>query len=131
MSKQSKRDAKSLFRNCLVNGQLDETRARQTVDEVLKVKPRGHGRILETFTRLIKLYYASRTAKVESAIALTPELQNSYKDSLTKKYGQGLSFIFQENPALLGGVRVQVGSDVYDGTIRAKLNELNESFKAA
>jgi F-type H+-transporting ATPase subunit delta len=131
MSKQAKRDAKSLFRTCQVNGILDENRVRQIVDEVLKVKPRGFTAILAHFQRLIKLDEARRTAKIESATALTPELQNSYKTSLTQKYGQGLFFVFQENPSLLGGVRVQVGSDVYDGTIRAKLNELNESFKAA
>jgi F-type H+-transporting ATPase subunit delta len=131
MSKQAKRDAKSLFQNCHVNGVLDEKRALQTVEEVLKLKPRGYNAILEHFQRLIKLDEARRTARIESATALTPELQNSYKESLTKRYGQGLYFIFQETPTLLGGVRVQVGSDVYDGTIRAKLNELNESFKTA
>jgi F0F1-type ATP synthase delta subunit len=31
---------------------------------------------------------------------------------------------FTENPTLLGGVRIQVGSDVYDGSIRARLNAL-------
>lgn len=131
MSKQAKRDAKSLFQNCRVNGVLDSKRALQTVDEVLKQKPRGFEAILTHFQRLIKLDEARRTARIESAVPLTPELQNSYKETLTKKYGQGLFFIFQENPGVLGGVRVQVGSDVYDGTIRAKLNELNESFKAA
>ncbi|MBA4148426.1 MAG: F0F1 ATP synthase subunit delta [Verrucomicrobia bacterium] len=131
MSKQAKRDAKSLFRNCQINGILDEKRVLQTVDEVLKRKPRGFGAILSHFQRLIKLDEAARTAKIESATALTPDLQNNYKEILTKRYGQGLYFIFQENPGLLGGVRVQVGSDVFDGTVRARLNELNESFKAA
>jgi F0F1-type ATP synthase delta subunit len=29
---------------------------------------------------------------------------------------------------LIGGLRVQVGSDVYDGSIRARLSELSEAF---
>jgi F-type H+-transporting ATPase subunit delta len=131
ITKQARRDAKSLFQTCQVNGLLDEARARQAVDEVIKVKPRGYQAILAHFQRLLKLDEDRRTARVESATALTPDLQNSLKASLEKRYGQGLRFIFQENAALLGGLRVQVGSDVFDGSVRAKLSELNESFKAA
>ena len=131
ITKQARRDAKALFRTCQVNGILDEARARQVVDEVLKIKPRGFAAVLSHFQRLLKLDQDRRTAKIESATALSPELQNSYKASLEKKYGRGLIYLFQENPSLLGGVRVQVGSDVFDGSVRAKLNQLNESFKAA
>jgi F-type H+-transporting ATPase subunit delta len=35
---------------------------------------------------------------------------------------------FGQNPALIGGLRVKVGSDVYDGSVRAKLERLAESF---
>jgi F-type H+-transporting ATPase subunit delta len=131
ISKQARRDAKALFQSCEVNGLPDENRVRQAVDEVLKAKPRGYVAILSHFQRLLKLNEARRTAKIESAVALAPDLQGVFKSNLEKRYGQGLIFIFQENPSLLGGVRVQVGSDVYDGSVRAKLNELNDSFKAA
>ena len=131
ISKQARRDAKALFQAAQVNGLLDENRARQVVDEVLKNKPRNYVGILSHFQRLIKLDQDRRTARIESAAPLSPELQNSYKTSLEKRYGHGLFFIFQENPSLLGGVRVQVGSDVYDGSVRAKLNDINETFKAA
>ena len=35
---------------------------------------------------------------------------------------------FDQNPALIGGLRVKVGSDVYDGSIQARLKALAESF---
>jgi F-type H+-transporting ATPase subunit delta len=38
-----------------------------------------------------------------------------------------LNFIFAQNPALLGGIRVQVGGDVYDGSVQARLAALRES----
>ena len=41
ISKQTKREAKQLFRCCFVNGLLDENRARQAVRRVVEVKPRG------------------------------------------------------------------------------------------
>ena len=128
ISKQNRRDAKELFRACAVNGLLDENRVRQIVDEVLKAKPRGYIAVLEYFQRLIKLDQAQRAAKIESAVALSPELENVFKANLEKRYGKGLTFTFVQNPALLGGVRVQVGSDVFDGSVAARLTALQGTF---
>jgi F-type H+-transporting ATPase subunit delta len=128
ISKQARRDAKELFRSCLNNGRLDEGRVRQAVQAVVAGKPRGYVAILSQLQRLVKLEIDRCTAKVESATALTPELQNSVKVDLDRKYGAGLNITFSENPSLLGGLRVQVGSDVYDGSVRARLEALRESF---
>ncbi|MGI8967340.1 MAG: F0F1 ATP synthase subunit delta, partial [Limisphaerales bacterium] len=116
------------FRSCLVNGVLDENRARQIVDAVIFQKPRGFVAILSQMQRLIKFEQARRNAKVESATALTPEFQTELKNNLAKIYGQGLNIAFTQNPSLLGGLRIQVGSDVYDGSVQARLAGLEESF---
>ncbi len=131
ISKQARRYAKDLFRAAQRDGVLDENRARKVVDEVLSKKPRGYAAILSHFQRLLKLDEARRTAKVESATTLTPEMQTKIKMTLESRYGKGLQLSFAENPSLIGGTRVQVGSDVYDGSVRARLDELNESFKSA
>ncbi len=131
VTKQSRRDAKALFRACQVNGVLDENRVRQAVDEVLEKKPRGFAGTLSHFVRLVRLEQARRTARIESSVPLSPELQSGLKAALEKRYGQGLHFVFGENPDLIGGVRVQIGSDVYDGSIRARLDGIYEDFKAA
>jgi F-type H+-transporting ATPase subunit delta len=128
ISKQAKRDAKELFRGMIVNGQLDETRAKALVGHVLTMKPRGYVAVLEHFQRLLKLEVARRTAKVESATALTPELKASVQANLAKRYGNGLRLEFVETPSLLGGLRIKVGSDVYDGSVRGRLAALQESF---
>ena len=128
ISKQARRDAKELFRSCVNNGQLDEGRVRQAVQAVVAGKPRGYVAILSQLQRLVKLEIDRRTAKVESAAALSPDQQTSVKVDLDRKYGAGLDITFSENPALLGGLRVQVGSDVYDGSVLARLEALRESF---
>ena len=128
ISKQSRRDAKQLFRSCAANGLLDENRARQVVREVISKKPRGYVGILSHFQRLVKLDVERRTARVESATALAPDMQNDVTGRLGKIYGAGLNISFAQNPSLIGGLRVKVGSDVYDGSVRARLNELAESF---
>ena len=128
ISKQARRDAKQLFRSCLVNGLMEENRVRQTVQLVIAQKPRRYVAILSQFQRLVKLEMARRTAKVESATALSTALQESVKANLLRQYGSGLELSFSQNAALIGGMRVQVGSDVYDGSVQARLAELNESF---
>jgi F-type H+-transporting ATPase subunit delta len=128
ITKQARRDAKQLFRSCLVNGLLDENRARQAVSQVAAAKPRGYFAVLSHFQRLVKLEVDRRTAKVESATPLAPELQADVKDKLNRIYGQGLDISFAQNPALIGGLRVKVGSDVYDGSVQSRLERLAESF---
>lgn len=128
ITKQSRREAKELFKCCVVDGLLDENRARQAVDQVLQLKPRGYLEILSHFSRLVKLDVESRTATIESASELGSEVQAKVKDGLVKHYGKGLNISFARNPALIGGLRIKVGSDVYDGSVRARLNALQDSF---
>ena len=128
VSKQARREAKELFRDCIVTGVLDENRIRNVVSKVAQLKPRGYIGILSHFQRLVKLEVERRTAKVESAAPLSPEVQADVKNKLGKLYGQGLNISFAQNPSLLGGLRIKVGSDVYDGSVQARLENLVESF---
>jgi len=128
ISKQARREAKGLFRSCLINGLLDENRVRQAVRQTIAAKPRGYVAVLSQFQRLVKLELQRRTARVESAVGLAPELQAAVQASLTRTYGPGLNLSFGQNSSLLGGMRIQVGSDVYDGSIQARLAALRESF---
>ncbi|HZV34018.1 MAG TPA: F0F1 ATP synthase subunit delta [Verrucomicrobiae bacterium] len=128
ISKQARRDAKELFRSCFTNGTLDENRVRRAVQLVISQKPRDYVSVLSQFTRLVKLDIERRTARIESAVPLTAEQQTAVEGNLAWKYGQGLIISYGQDPALLGGLRIQVGSDVYDGSVRARLEALRESF---
>lgn len=128
IGKQARRDAKQLFQACRVNGVLDEARVRQVIQSVISGKPRGYVGILSHFQRLVRLDLDRRTARVESAVALSPAQQTAIQQNLTQRYGTGLSISFAQNTGLIGGLRIKVGSDVYDGTILSRLNALAESF---
>lgn len=128
ISKQARRDGKTLFTNCRVKGVLDEHRVRQTVSAVIAQKPRGFVGILSHFQRLVKLDLERRTARVESAVPVSEALVQSVRANLAQRYGPGLDVSFAVNPALIAGLRVKVGSDVFDGSVRARLNELAESM---
>ena len=127
-SRTAKRQATELFRVCFVKGALDEKRVRQVVEELATAKPRGYIGTLLVFRRLVKLESARRLAKIETAVALSNDQQIRVLDSLTRVYGGGLDASFAENRELIGGMRIQVGSDVYDGSVRGRLAALEQSF---
>jgi F-type H+-transporting ATPase subunit delta len=128
ISKQAQRDARQLFRNCQVNGLLDEGRMRQTLSLLAEKKPRGYLGVLTRLQRLVKLETEQRRATVESATALSAEQQAEVKKNLGGIYGAGLVVSFSEAPALIGGLRIQVGSDLYDGSVKTRLEKLEQSF---
>ena len=128
ISKRAQRDARQLFRSCQVNGLLDENRVRQAVTLVVAQKPRRYLEILSRLLRLVKLDLERRTARVESVTSLPADLQMDVANRIKKIYGDGVSLTFDQNPALIGGLRVKVGSDVYDGSVRAKLERLAAGF---
>jgi F-type H+-transporting ATPase subunit delta len=128
ISKQSRRDGKTLFNACRVNGVLDEGRIRQAVAQVIAQKPRGYVATLHHFQRLVKLDLARRTAVVESAAPLAPALQEQVKANLASLRGGALSISFAVKPALVGGMKVRVGSDIYDGSVAGRLAALESSL---
>lgn len=128
ISKQARRDAKQLFACCRVNGLLEENRVRQALKEVIGKKPRRYVAILSHFHRLVKLDVERRTARVESAVSPSDALRSSVTANLAQRYGSGLNVAFAVNPELIGGLRIKVGSDVYDGSVKARLSALEESF---
>jgi F-type H+-transporting ATPase subunit delta len=128
ISKQAQRDARQLFRSCHVSGLLDEGRVRQVVTLLVAQKPRGYVGILSRLHRLVKLDLERRAASVESATPLPESSQSELTNRLKSIYGAGVSISFSQNPALLGGLRIQVGSDLYDGSVKMRLEKLEQSF---
>lgn len=126
ISKQSQREARELFQACRVNGVLDEGRVRQVVERVLAAKPRGYLAIVEHLKRLVRLDLDRRTARVENAVETTSVQMQSIQASLERLYGSGLNLTFWINPALIGGLKIKVGSDIYDGSVAGRLAALDD-----
>ena len=118
------RHAREIFRLCLVDGALDERRAQTAARVIARSSYRGSLQLLAAFRRLVRLDRDRRTARIESAAPLSDAMQTTLRSRLTGLYGANLESSFRENPALIGGVRIKVGSDVYDGSVRARLEAL-------
>jgi F-type H+-transporting ATPase subunit delta len=128
ISRKARREAKRLYGACLVEGRLNEDRVRTAVRETTEKKPRNYLPVLLHFQRLVRLALRRHQATVDSAAPLAPALQTGIQANLTRLYGPGLGFVFSQKPELIGGLRVQVGSDVYDGSVRSRLDALKDRF---
>ena len=119
-----KRAAGRLFRLCQREGTLDPARVRLVATHLAASKRRGALAVLTGFQRLVRLDSGRHTAVVESAAPLADAERAQIVTGLAHHYAPDLETSFQENRALIGGVRIKVGSDVYDGTVRARLAAL-------
>ena len=98
INKQAKREAKQLFRYCLVNGLLDENRVRNVVQHVVAAGHRDCPAILSHFRRLVKLDLARHTATVESAAPLPPDLQAGHRGRSDAPVWPGTQHRFRPPP---------------------------------
>jgi F-type H+-transporting ATPase subunit delta len=123
-----KRAARRLFRLCIVRGALDERRVKLIALRLAHAGRRGALAVLSDFRRLVRLDHDRRTALVESAAALGPDLRKNIRAELVRVYGPGLKTTFERNAGLIGGLRIRIGSDVYDDSVRARLAALAARF---
>jgi len=126
---QIKREAKRLYQLCLADGSLNENRAIQVVRHVIDSKKRGSMALLMHFQRLVRLDREAYSANVETVVPLPPNLQADVQARLKDLYGPAIQTEFSLNPALIGGMRIKVGSDVYDGSVQSQLATLEKSFE--
>lgn len=128
ISKEARRISRELFKVSLVDGKLDAKTISSLTDRLLSEKPRDYGTILREYTRLIRLEVERRSAVVESAADLSAEESASIQKDLASRFGSDLAVSFRTNPTLLGGLRIKVGDDVWDGSIAARLASLSSKF---
>ena len=128
INKEIRQTSKAMLRASLTDGQLDRGKIASVVQSVMAKKPRQLVEILQNYKRLLRLEIEKRHAKVESASQLNPETSARITASLKQKYGGDLTTEFSVDPTLLGGVRVRVGSDVWDGSVRNRLDRLQQQL---
>jgi F-type H+-transporting ATPase subunit delta len=128
INKEVRQNSRALLRASFTDGQLDRGKIGSLVDSLISEKPRQYLDILENYKRLLRLEVEKRRATVESASELNPETSSQLVNNLKRKYGQDLTAEFSVNPELLGGMRIRVGSDVWDGTVRNRLERLQQQL---
>ena len=128
VSKDALRHARALFQTCAKDGKLDLERVKTIVKRVGEEKPRGYLGILTAFQRLVRLDLEKRHATIESAVELSQGLKDDVLKNLKARYGDDVTSEFKVVPDLLGGMRVRVGSDIWDGSVKTRLDRLSQAF---
>ncbi len=128
INKEIRRLSREMLRASFTDGQLDAGRTRSLVDSLIAKKPRNYIDVLKNYRRLLRLELEKRRARVETASVLDSTASSELVANLKEKYGSDLTAEFIVNPELLGGMRVRVGSDVWDGTVRNRLEQLERQL---
>jgi F-type H+-transporting ATPase subunit delta len=128
ISKVAAATARRLYGMCQVNGELDDSRLRDLVSKLIAAQPRDYRAILASIQRLARLEMARREVLVESATVLSATEGQRISAGLAKDYGDKLTIQYKTTPELLGGLRIKVGDDVFDGSVKGRLDRLSKAF---
>ena len=120
--------ARRLFRLCMKEGKLNDDAVRTVMKTLVAKKPRNYQGILVTLKTLIRQELERHHVIVESAEALEATTSSRVEAELKAKHGNDLTFEYKVNPALLGGIRVRKGDDVWDGSLKSRLDRLATAF---
>jgi F-type H+-transporting ATPase subunit delta len=127
-NKEIRRLSREMVRASFTDGQLDGGTIASLVQSLIAKKPRNYIGILQNYKQLLRLEIQKRHARIESATELSAEANSRILQNLKKKYGRDLTTEFVVNRELLAGMRIRVGSDVWDGSVRRRLESLRQQF---
>ncbi len=128
ISKVAATTARRLFGLCQTDGRLDDSKLRTVFTSLVESKPRDYRAILAALQRLTRLELERRKVTIESATELDEPTRHRVLDGLARQYGPDLVAEYQTNPELLGGLRIRVGNDVFDGSVKGRLDRLAAAF---
>ena len=128
ISREARRMARELYGLSLANGRLDANRVSEISQRLVTEKPRGYLQALKELSRLVRLELDRRHAIVESAQPLDETSAANIVQTLKSKFGSDITTEFRTSPALLGGLRVKLGSDVWDGSVNSRLAAFSQQL---
>jgi F-type H+-transporting ATPase subunit delta len=128
ISKTAAAAARRLFGLCQTGGRFDEAKLRTVISSLVQSMPRDYKAILVALQRLTRLELERREVTVESAVALDDETRQRVVAGLANQYGPDLVVQYKITPELLGGLRIRVGNDVFDGSVQGRLERLANAF---
>ena len=124
LNKEIRQVSRKMLQASFTDGQLDPGRISSLVDSLVTRKPRNYVDALKNYKRLLRLELEKRHATIETASEVDSAVRSEIEANLKSKYGNDLSTEFHVAPELLGGMRIRVGNDVWDGSVRNRLERL-------
>ncbi len=128
ISKTAAAAARRLFGLCQTGDRFDAAKMQTVIARLIEAQPRDYKAILAALQRLTRLELARRKVTVESAVEMDAATRQRVIAGLATQYGPDLAIQYQVTPALLGGLRIRVGDDVFDGSVQNRLDRLANLF---
>jgi F-type H+-transporting ATPase subunit delta len=117
--------ARQLFAMSMVDGSVSADRVQGVLQYVEKHRTANPVMVLKAYQRLVATELAKGVALVEHAGAVNDAMLASIAAAMTKKYGRTVTAAAKPNPALLAGIRVHVGDDIYESSVAGQLAALS------
>ena len=113
--------AKQFVRLSLVDGAVSAERVGGVLAYVEKHRPPHTTAVLKAYARLMAAEIARGQAVIEHAGAIQETALAGIAAGMTHKYGRKITSVARRNDALLAGLRVRVGDDLYESTVAGQL----------
>ncbi len=123
-SQQSRQFARHLFRLSLAGDVISAERVAAVLAHLQAHPPRQALEVLKAYHRLVAAQLARNRALVEHAGAIDAAILRAVADGFTERYQRPIAAVAQPNPALIAGLRIRVGDDVYESSIAGQLAAL-------
>jgi F-type H+-transporting ATPase subunit delta len=127
------------LRDAISNKQLPVTRRQELVSNLLEGKAtapavrlavqavasghRSFEAALEEFQRIAAERQRRAVALVRTAVDLTPDERTRLAGALSEQYGRDVHVNVVVDATILGGIRVEIGDEVIDGTVAGRLED--------
>ena len=125
--KKTKQLARQLFKLSLVDGAVSPEQVAGVLGYIEKTAPRHPLALLKLYHRAISVELAKSRAIVEHAGPLGEATLRQIEAVMTQRYARPVTASTQPNPKLLAGLRIRVGSDVYESTVAGQLAALSSA----
>lgn len=122
--KQAQQFARRLFKLSVVDGVVSPERVAGVLEYVEKHHPANPLMVLKAYHRLVAAEIAKSRALVEHAGSIGDPILRAIAAAMTQGYRRPITAVARPNPALIAGLRVRVGDDVYESSIAGQLAAL-------
>ena len=119
-------------KRALLNDLLGDRASRHTLSLLGFIVDQGRGKdlpkIAEALSQVAAEQRSRHLAEVRTAVPLRAEQRKKLQEALSKAVGRDVELKVIVDPSVIGGVVAQVGDQVFDGTIRRKLELAREQL---
>ena len=122
--KQVQQLARQLFKLSIVDGRVSAEQVAGVLEYIERHRPPNTLAVLKAYRRLVAAEVARGQAIVEHAGPIAESVLANVARGMTAKYRRPVTSVARRNDALLAGLRVRVGDDVYESSVAGQLSSL-------